>query len=163
MPPTTESIPAPPDAQPIPSTAPIGLARELALVAAGGMIGALARAALTARASTTLATFPLSTQLVNAIGALALGLLLATLEQGRPRPTLRPFLAVGVLGSFTTFSTLVDDGRSLAVTRSPQLALAFLALSIALGLISFLLGERLGLWLGPGRPDRRRARGRSAA
>ncbi|MBK7947854.1 MAG: CrcB family protein [Deltaproteobacteria bacterium] len=159
---------AAPSALPTTKTAPIGLARELALVAAGGMIGALARAALATRAATSLETFAISTQLVNSMGAFALGLLLATLERGHPRPSLRPFLAVGVLGSFTTFSTLVDDGRLLASSRSPLVAIAFLALSIAAGLVAFLLGQWLGGGLGRGYGrgrggfSRLRSHGRSA-
>lgn len=171
MSPAIESMPAPTPPRADPTSAPIGLARELALVAAGGMLGALARAALATRSGAALGIVPVSTQLVNAVGALVLGFLLATLEQGRPRPSLRPFLAVGVLGSFTTFSTLVDEGRAVAAAHSPPLALAFLSLSIAIGLLAFGLGQALGhrfmrrLGPGPG-PDGsvpRRARDRSAA
>lgn len=164
--PTIESMRPAPSAPATATPAPLGLARELVLVAAGGMLGALARAAFATRTANAVEMFALSTQLVNAMGAFALGLLLATLERSRPRPSLRPFLAVGVLGSFTTFSTLVDDGRLLASGRSPLLALAFLALSIAAGLLAFLLGqwlgEGLGPWRGRGGRDGPRSRGRTA-
>lgn len=131
---------------------PIGLARELILVATGGMLGALLRAAVGVQTVGASEPFPLATQIVNGLGAAGLGVLLALLEGGRPRPALRRFLGVGVLGSFTTFSTLVDDGRVLATDRSPALALAFLLLSLAMGLIAFRAGRRIGSAITSGRP-----------
>ncbi|MFO0687766.1 MAG: CrcB family protein [Myxococcota bacterium] len=136
---------------------PLGLAREAALVATGGMLGAVLRAALATHPETTSVPFPLSTQVVNAVGAFGLGVLLAVLEADRPRPALRRFLAVGVLGSFTTFSTLIDDGRALAASASPGVALAFLALSLATGLLAYRAGHRLGSELGGLRSPRGRA------
>ncbi len=82
-----------------------------------------------------------ATQLVNLMGTFALGVLVAWLEQLGPRPYWRAFLAVGGLGSFTTFSTLVDERRAVAAATSAGVALLFLVASLALGIASFHAGQ----------------------
>lgn len=116
--------------------------RVLAAVGAGGAIGSLGRwlVALAAGGAVW------GTLLVNVTGAFALGLLVARLEHGDYHPLLRPFLAVGLLGGWTTYSTFALDGHALAGSL-PSL-LGYLAASIGLGLLGalagMLLGERLG-------------------
>lgn len=124
---------------------PVGLAVELLLIAAGGACGAVARAAIAEALVALGAVDVLATQVVNGIGAFTLGLLLARLETTGPHQRLRTFLAVGVLGSFTTFSTLVADGHRLT-TAGPEVPLAsllYLGLSLALGLGAFELAGLL--------------------
>ena len=112
----------------------------LAVIAAGGALGSLARWAVGLAAPTT-DGLPWGTFLVNVTGSLALGALMAALlEAGRPGRYLRPFLAVGVLGGYTTFSafaveswSLLDDGRSGA-------ALGYLAASVLACLVAVWLG-----------------------
>lgn len=74
--------------------------RDVALVALGGALGALARFAT----STALPRqeFPWATLLVNLTGSFVLGLLM--MDAGLEHPT-RLALAVGFLGAFTTLST----------------------------------------------------------
>jgi fluoride exporter len=91
-----------------------------------------------------------ATQAVNLAGAVALGVLVGLLEIHGPRPRWRAFLGVGVLGSFTTFSTLVDESRSIAGATSHGVALAYLAGSLALGIAGFWLGERATRLIPPG-------------
>jgi CrcB protein len=121
---------------------PIAFGLELCLIGVGGAIGALARAAvavLVPGPSGAVSVAP--TQIVNLAGAFALGWLLAHLEARQPRPFLRPLLAVGLLGSFTTFSTLVDHGHRLASSSGAPLGLLFLTISFGLGLAAFGLGQ----------------------
>ena len=119
-----------------------GLAREAGWVGAGGAVGALARSALAWCAPSLGWPELAATQAVNLAGAIALGVLVGALEMRGPRPRLRAFLGVGVLGSFTTFSTLVDESRSVAGVTSSGVALAYLTGSLLLGIVAFWLGER---------------------
>jgi len=115
---------------------------EAALVGAGGAGGALARGAIAGLLPAFGWHELAATQLVNLGGTMALGLLVGVLERSGPRPRWRAFLGVGVLGSFTTFSTLVDESRSLASMTSSGVALVYLAGSLAVGIAGFWIGER---------------------
>ncbi len=79
----------------------------LAAVAFGGALGAVGRYVMVSQVALwTGHGFPYGTLAVNVVGSFAMGLLV---ELGAlvwsPSPELRAFLAVGVLGAFTTFST----------------------------------------------------------
>ncbi len=139
------------------STAPFPFF-EAGLVGAGGAIGAVLRAAVAAWVSAAGAPGLLATQLVNLLGAFALGVLVAWLEQHGQRPYWRAFLAVGGLGSFTTFSTLVDERRAVAAATSAGVALLFLAASLALGIASFRAGELVAEHTSCAGPNRARRR-----
>lgn len=91
----------------------------LVAVGAGGAIGSLARYGLAVALPTTPGEFPWGTLLANVVGCLLIGALMATLtEASRPHRLLRPFVGIGVLGGFTTFSTyvieVIDAGRAVA-------------------------------------------------
>lgn len=127
----------------------VGIALEAGLVAAGGALGTLARAAIASASEGSAAHFPTTTQTVNLVGAALLGALLAWLEAEGPRPRLRAFLAVGLLGSFTTFSTLALEGVKAARATSVPAAFAGVGVAIALGLVAFFAAERATAhWLG---------------
>src|SRR5690606_36995946 len=95
-----------------------GQRRVLAVVAVGGMLGATARYGLDSAWSAAGGRWPGVTLTVNASGCLLIGVLMAWVETGRAHRLARPFLGVGVLGGYTTFSTyavqtgeLWTDGR----------------------------------------------------
>lgn len=137
------SSPTSPDAV-TPSGDAIGFALEAALVGAGGAVGALARGAISGAIPIVGGSGFAATQLVNLVGALALGVLVGRIEMLGPSPRWRAFLGIGVLGSFTTFSAWIADGRDVARQTSPGVAVAMLAGSLALGLAAFALGHRIG-------------------
>lgn len=107
-------------------------------VSAGGVVGGCARYGVDELVETPDAGFPWSTFVVNVSGAFVLAVLLVLVFQVWP-PThyVQPFLAVGVVGSFTTFSTwmvevdqlFVDGARAIAVTYLVASAFAGLAAS----------------------------------
>ena len=154
-----------PEAEPSPTAAagspPVvgrapSVAASLALVAAGGCAGTLVRAALARAWPTAPGHLPVTTLALNVVGALALGLLLGTLGEGRPR--LRLALGTGVLGGLTTHSTFILESHRLLTSSGdgghPVLGAAYLVGSMAAGLGT----AGLGLWLAgqlhhPGRPD----------
>jgi protein CrcB len=79
--------------------------RRRAAVAAGGAIGALLRGATGEIVAATRFDLLWATLLVNVTGSLFLGFLIARhTGQSRPSPLVVPFVGVGILGAFTTFS-----------------------------------------------------------
>jgi CrcB protein len=92
----------------------------LAVIAVGGMVGATARFKLSEAIPTEPGHFPWATFWTNLSGSFLLGFLLVVLlERLRPTRYVRPFLATGILGAYTTMSTyavetalLLKDGHS---------------------------------------------------
>jgi fluoride exporter len=107
----------------------------LAAVAAGGAIGSVLRW------STSLVwPGPVVTFLVNVLGCLAIGVLMCVItELVTPHRLLRPFLGVGVLGGFTTFSTYVTDALRLALS-APLAALGYLLATVLCCLLAVFVG-----------------------
>ena len=118
---------------------------SLALVAAGGCAGTLVRAALERAWPASPGHLPVTTLALNVVGALALGLLLGALGEGRPR--LRLALGTGVLGGLTTHSTFILESHRLLTSGGdgghPILGAAYLVGSMVAGLVA----AGLGLWL----------------
>ena len=121
------------------------MAASLALVAAGGCAGTLVRAALERAWPAFPGHLPVTTLALNVVGALALGLLLGALGEGRPR--LRLALGTGVLGGLTTHSTFILESHRLLTSSGdgghPVLGAAYLVGSMVAGLVA----AGLGLWL----------------
>lgn len=92
----------------------------LAAIALGGALGATARFELAEAMPAPAGQFPWATFWTNLAGSFLLGFLLVVLlERFPPTRLVRPFLATGVLGAFTTMSTyqvetalLVKDGHA---------------------------------------------------
>ena len=109
--------------------------------ALGGALGALARWAIAEALPHSPGAWPWSTLLVNLVGCLALGALLAVLLARYPHsPWLRPFLAVGVLGGFTTYSTFAMDVVRLTGSGHPVLAVAYVLASVLGGACAVVAG-----------------------
>ncbi|EFE75788.1 camphor resistance protein CrcB [Streptomyces filamentosus NRRL 15998] len=73
--------------------------------------------------------FPWTVFAVNVTGCALIGVLMVlTVERGRvPHPLVRPFLGVGVLGGYTTFSTYAADVSGLLVRQEVAVAMAYAA------------------------------------
>lgn len=113
-------------------------------VMAGGALGAGLRHGaniLAVRAGGVFGGGPFYATLgVNALGSLAMGLVLGA---ALTRPWLepwRPFLTTGLLGGLTTFSTFSAEGHALLARGEIGLAVLYIALSLGLGLGGFALG-----------------------
>jgi CrcB protein len=119
---------------------------SILLVGAGGFVGSVLRYAFSGWVHRVLDNpwFPYGTLAVNVIGSLMIGFL-AGLADHRSlfSAEARVFLFIGLLGGFTTFSSLTIETFSLA--RSGQFlgALTNVAAQIVLGLLAVWLGSLL--------------------
>ena len=114
------------------------------LVGAGGALGAMARYGVSLAVARLWPTgFPLATLGVNVVGSLLMGALIGVLARTSPTISneIRLFVAVGILGGFTTFSSFSLD----AVTMIERGALAQALLYIGLSVVVCLAGLYLGL------------------
>jgi CrcB protein len=124
--------------------------QNVLIVAAGGALGAAARytfASIVGRA--WFASFPLATLLINIIGSLLMGVLVGVLARTLPpmQNEIRLFVAVGILGGFTTFSAFSLDAITLIERGEWLSALAYALLSVVLSVGALYLGlmiTRLG-------------------
>ena len=134
----------------------------LAMIAAGGALGSLARWGIAQAVPVRPGAFPWATFTANVTGSLALGaLMVLALDVWPPSRYLRPFLGTGVLGGYTTFSTYMLDTRNLLVGGRAGLAGAYLFGSLASGLLAVWLGvvlTRTVVALARGLVQRRRDR-----
>ena len=123
--------------------------KETGLVMLGGAGGALARYALQLIALRLGFSSQIGILAVNVSGSFALGLLLSLwLAKTSYPPGLQLLLAVGFLGSFTTFSTLMWESFRLAHNDSVLMALLNLSGSVAAGLAAVALGFLAGRLIG---------------
>jgi len=117
-----------------------------AAVAGGGALGATARYGVSVLAARLLGpAFPWGTLAVNVIGCFAMGLVVHWLAGREPNPmALRAFLAVGVLGGFTTFSAFALDVVTLYRDKAFTVAAAYLLASVILSVGGLLAGLAAG-------------------
>ena len=112
----------------------------VAVIGVGGALGTLARYGIATTFPVAPQQFPWATLAINLSGSFLLGFMLAATERLPPNRFLRPFLAVGVLGGFTTFSTFAVEVVQLFRER-PWIALSYLATSGGLGVLCALVGS----------------------
>lgn len=127
---------------------------ELAAVAVGGILGALARASISIAAPhTDPVAWPWATFVTNLLGCFVLGVVLDWVDSRHgswlvlhPRRArlARPLLASGVLGGFTTFSTFSVEAVGMARWGNASGAAAYAVSSVVLGVALVALGRVLG-------------------
>jgi CrcB protein len=113
-------------------------------VAVGGAVGSVLRYLATLLLTPATIAFPFATLAVNVIGSFLLGWLSSRFDAPDSNALLRLALTTGACGGFTTFSTfsaetllLVQHGRTLR-------AVAYVTLSLTLGLGAAALGLTMG-------------------
>jgi CrcB protein len=117
-------------------------AADLAAVAVGGGLGSIARYGLSS-AFPAGRGFPWAIFGINVSGCFLLGLLMIyLLEVWPPRRLLRPFLAVGLLGGYTTFSTYAAGVMTLITGHALALADAYALSSIVAALVAVWAGMK---------------------
>jgi CrcB protein len=123
--------------------------QEFLWVGAGGAAGSMARYWVWKVVAPRSGGFPWATMAVNLSGSFLLGFLAGILA-GRLDPTVRFAVFFGVLGGYTTFSTLtVDTVELLRVGEAPSAA-ANVLISLTAGLAVAWAGVLAGEALNPG-------------
>ena len=108
--------------------------RELGAIYAGGVIGALARVGLAEALPHGVDAWPWATFIVNMVGAALLGWFVTRLGERLPPSTYRrPFLATGLCGALSTFSTLQLELFKMIEGGYLGLAIAYAAATIVGG------------------------------
>lgn len=120
----------------------------LGLISAGGVLGALARYGLAEAFPQRPGAWPWATWSVNVSGCLLIGVLMVLIsEVWTGQRLLHPFLGVGVLGGFTTFSTAVIEVQHLVEFGAAGTGLAYLVGTVAAALVAVIAGSVLTRWL----------------
>jgi len=86
-------------------------------------------------------TFPLGTFLINILGSFIIGVVYGLVDKGNIMgPEWRLFLAVGLCGGFTTFSTFSADTLNLIKDNSFVQMLLYTGGSVLFGLLAVYFG-----------------------
>ncbi len=135
-------LPVDPDLSPFDVDTPVARERTwdlLLAIAAGGAIGGAGRHLLDVVVPESL--FPWSTFVENVLGCFLLGALMVyLLDVWSPRRYLRPFLAVGVMGGFTTYSAYTSQARQLLMDGHAPIGIVYMFASVAVGVVAVWLG-----------------------
>ena len=113
------------------------------LVGAGGAIGAMLRFGYASLAGRVWPSdFPHGTLVVNVAGSLLMGVLVGVMARTLPegQENIRLFVAVGILGGFTTFSTFSLDAITLLQRGEVAMALAYVVLSVLFSIVGVYVG-----------------------
>ncbi len=115
------------------------------LVAVGGAVGAILRHGCNELSAWLTVTkfgrvWPVSTLVVNLLGCLAIGALMAYARRGQLSDEWRLLLVTGGLGSLTTFSAFSVETLLLARETSPGAAV--------INVVANVVGCLLAVWLG---------------
>lgn len=131
----------------------------LGAVALGGIVGAEGRYGIDRLLGPSSTGFPWATYVINVSGCLVMGALMVVLtELITPHPLARPFLGIGILGGFTTFSAFTVDTVRLVDAHRAGLAMGYVVGTVIGAAAALALGTGVARWLsrtgGPGRANR---------
>lgn len=131
----------------------------LSVISAGGVLGALARHGLATAWPRQPDQFPWATLITNVSGCLLIGVLMVLItEVWAAHRLLRPFLGVGVLGGYTTFSAYTVDVQQLVAAGQARTGLLYLAGTLLAALAAVYAGitaTRLATGIHPLRKEQR--------
>ena len=115
--------------------------RLIIIIGIGGFIGAALRYMLGVFLHSKISsTFPAGTFSVNIIGCFFIGVIYALSEKGNISNDLRLFLATGILGGFTTFSSFSNEAAGMLRDAQYGPAFLYISSSVILGLAATFCG-----------------------
>lgn len=116
--------------------------KNFLLVGLGGALGSMLRYAI--YVLITVKYFPYGTFIVNITGSFILGLVLAlSLKDETFLNNWKLFLATGICGGFTTFSSFSAENLALLQNGKYVTAIIYIVLSILLGIAAAALGYKV--------------------
>lgn len=120
----------------------------LVVVGLGGAMGAIARYLASGWVQDlTGGFFPWGTMAVNIVGSLLLGFALVWLQTTVTSAEVRHFIAIGFLGSFTTFSTFSYEALAMLRDGEWWRAGGYTVGSVTLGLLAVGTGAAIAMTL----------------
>jgi CrcB protein len=122
----------------------------LAAIFVGGAVGTILRYLLEVHHPINQGGFPWPTLAVNLSGSLVIGLILPLTEHvSRRMPLFRPLFVVGLLGGWTTYSTLAVEATLLVKDGHALTSLVYLAATVVGGIGLVIVGHGAGKKLAP--------------
>jgi CrcB protein len=119
----------------------------LGVIALGGGLGSVARYGIAMALPATSRGFPWATFVTNVLGCFLIGILMVlVVEVWSAQRLVRPFLGVGVLGGFTTFSTYVEETLELMRPGRVLVAFSYLIGTVICALLAVTIGGWLSAW-----------------
>jgi fluoride exporter len=116
----------------------------LGVISVGGAAGSLARFGIATAFPAPATGFPWATFSINVSGCLLIGVLMVLItEAWTAHRLVRPFLGIGVLGGFTTFSTYVVDIQRLVNANAAAVAMIYLLATVIAALAAVTAGMTL--------------------
>jgi len=110
----------------------------------GSFIGGISRYLITLFIQNKfLSTFPFGTLCVNILGCFLIGVIYGLSDKGNISPTWRLFLATGIMGGFTTFSSFSNETVSMLRDAEYVPAFSYVAFSVMFGLAATFGGISL--------------------
>lgn len=120
--------------------------KSILLVGLGGAIGSILRylsAILVSKYWNQ--AFPLATFIINMVGCLLIGLLIAFIEkQPGVSDNFRLLMVTGFCGGYTTYSAFAYENTLLIGSSQSLIAFAYIAASVLVGILFVWVGMYLG-------------------
>lgn len=111
------------------------------MIGIGGFIGTISRYLISVLIQNKfLSTYPWGTFTVNIMGCFLIGIIYALSDKGNFSVEWRLFLATGIMGGFTTFSSFSNETVSMLRDAQYGNALLYVGSSVLLGLLATFCG-----------------------
>jgi fluoride exporter len=112
------------------------------LIGLGGFLGSLLRYGFNVLCKSF--ALPVSTFLVNIIGCLIIGFIVAIASKNAMSDDLKFFITTGFCGGFTTFSAFAFENQKMIAEGNYITALGYIGISLILGIVMVYIGFLIG-------------------